>query len=55
MRQPMATQLTQISVGDWDFTSPGRRRGVILRDVTAPSLTDSLQPALALGRASSTG
>jgi len=49
MRQPMATQLTQIAVGDWDFTSQGRRRGVILRDVTAPSLTASLLPALALG------
>lgn len=49
MRRPMATQLTQLAVGDWDFTSPGRRRGVILRDVTAPSLTDRLLEPLSLG------
>ena len=48
MRQPMATELTQLAVGDWDFSSPIRHNGVLLRDVTAPSLTASLQPALAL-------
>jgi aminopeptidase N len=42
----MATELTQLAVGDWDFSSPGRRRGVFLRDVTAPSLTDFLRPKL---------
>jgi len=45
-RQPMATELTQLAVGDWDFTSPGRRPGVLLRDVTAPSLTEFLRPKL---------
>ena len=35
MRQPMATELTQLSVGDWDFSTPQRHNGVVLRDVTA--------------------
>jgi aminopeptidase N len=48
MRQPMATELTQLAVGDWDFSPPVRHNGVLLRDVTAPSLTASVQPALAL-------
>ena len=39
MRQPMATELTQIAVGNWDFSTPQRHHGVILRDVTAPSVT----------------
>ena len=45
MRQPMATELTQIAVGNWDFSAPQRHHGVILRDVTAPSVTAVLQPA----------
>jgi aminopeptidase N len=45
-RQPMATELTQLAVGNWDFTSPGRHPGVLLRDVTAPSLTEFLRPKL---------
>jgi aminopeptidase N len=45
-RQPMATELTQLAVGNWDFTSPGRRPRVVLRDVTAPSLTEFLRPKL---------
>ena len=48
MRQPMATELTQIAVGNWDFSTPQRHHGVILRDVTAPSVTAVLQPALAI-------
>ena len=48
MRQPMATELTQIAVGNWDFSTPQRHHGVILRDVTAPSVTAALQPALAI-------
>ena len=48
MRQPMATELTQLAVGDWDFSQPARHHGIELRDVTAPSLTASLQPALSL-------
>lgn len=47
MRQPMATELTQLSVGHWDFGPLRRLAGVPMRDVTAPSLTASLQPALA--------
>jgi aminopeptidase N len=48
MRQPMATELTQLAVGDWDFSTPVRHNGTLLRDVTAPSLTAAVQPALAL-------
>ena len=48
MRQPMATELTQIAVGNWDFSTPQRHRGVILRDVTAPSVTAAIQPALSI-------
>ncbi len=44
----MATELTRLAVGDMDLTSPGRHPGVLLRDVTAPSLTDFLRPILAL-------
>ena len=46
-RQPMATGLIQLAVGTYDLDFPGRHRGVPLRDVTAPTLTASLQPALA--------
>jgi aminopeptidase N len=44
MRQPMATELTQIAVGNWDFSAPQRHHGVILRDVTAPSFTPVDEP-----------
>ena len=47
-RQPMATELTQLAVGQYDLTSPGRHPGVLLRDVTAPNLTAFLLPKLAL-------
>ena len=47
-RQPMATELTQLAFGSYDLTTPGRHRGVLLRDVTAPSLTAFLRPKLAL-------
>jgi aminopeptidase N len=47
MRQPMATELTQLAVGNWDFGPRRTLAGVPMRDVTAPSLTTSLQPALA--------
>jgi aminopeptidase N len=47
MRQPMATELTQLAVGHWDFGPLRTLAGVPMRDVTAPSLTASLQPALA--------
>jgi aminopeptidase N len=48
MDRPMATELTQLAVGDWDISSPQRRSGVVIRDVTAPSVTAAMQPAFAL-------
>jgi aminopeptidase N len=45
-RQPLATQLVQLAVGDWDFIQRGRHRGVPFRDVLAPSLTESIGPLL---------
>ncbi|MEA2136179.1 MAG: hypothetical protein QOC68_4088 [Solirubrobacteraceae bacterium] len=50
-RQPMATELTQLAVGNLEFTSPGRRPGVLLRDVTPPAITAAMRPHLALGPA----
>ena len=47
-RQPMATQLIQLAVGSYDLISRGRHRGVLVRDLTAPSLTSSLEPLLAV-------
>ena len=47
-RRPMATELTQLAVGQYDLTTPGRHPGVLLRDVTAPGLTAFLLPKLAL-------
>jgi aminopeptidase N len=49
--QPRATELTQLAVGNLEFTSPGRRPGVLLRDVTPPAITDAMLPHLALGPA----
>jgi aminopeptidase N len=48
MAQPMATELTQIAVGDWDFGPTDVHDGVAIRNVTAPSITAAVQPALAL-------
>ncbi len=47
-RQPMATELTQLAVGNYDINSQGRRRGVLIRDVTEPTLTELMRPKLAL-------
>jgi aminopeptidase N len=47
-RQPMATELIQLAVGTYDLEFKGRHRGVPIRDVTAPTLTESLQGPLAL-------
>jgi aminopeptidase N len=47
MRQPMATELTQLAVGHWDLGPLRTLAGVPMRDVTAPNLTASLQPVLA--------
>jgi aminopeptidase N len=48
MAQPMATELTQIAVGDWDFSPTVQHGDVSIRDVTAPSVTAAMQPVLAL-------
>ncbi|MEA2495709.1 MAG: hypothetical protein QOJ29_3620, partial [Thermoleophilaceae bacterium] len=48
MSQPMATELTQLAVGNWDFGTPYDHGGVVVRDVTPPSFTAYMQPALAL-------
>jgi aminopeptidase N len=48
-RHPMATELTQLAVGNFDVTSPGRRPGVLLRDVTPPAITADVLPDLAVG------
>jgi aminopeptidase N len=45
-RQPMATELVQLAVGDYDVTSAGRQSGVYLRDVTAKPITDQIVPLL---------
>jgi aminopeptidase N len=47
-REPMATELTQLAMGNLAITSPGRHPGVLLRDVTPRPLTDQLQPFLAI-------
>ena len=47
-RQPMASELIQLAVGGYDLTERGRHRGVIRRDVTAPSLTDFLEDKVTL-------
>ena len=44
MARPMATELTQLAVGDWDFSTPQRHEGVVLRDATAPSVTPACRP-----------
>jgi aminopeptidase N len=46
-RHPMASQLIQLAVGDLDVVPRGRARGVPLRGVTARSVTDAVEPALA--------
>ena len=47
-RQPLATELVQLAVGTLDVTSQGRHRGILLRDVTEPTLTAVMRPKLAL-------
>jgi aminopeptidase N len=48
MDEPMATELTQVAVGTWDFGTPRLHAGVVLRDVTPPSRTAFMQQALAM-------
>jgi aminopeptidase N len=45
-RQPMATELIQLAVGDYDVTPQGRAGGVALRDVTAKPITARILPLL---------
>jgi aminopeptidase N len=47
-RQPMATELTQLAVGDFEVTPRGEADGVPLRDVTPRRLSAELLPDLAL-------
>ncbi len=47
-RQQLATELVQLAVGRFNITSPGRHRGVLLRDVTEPTVTAFMRPKLAL-------
>jgi aminopeptidase N len=46
MRQPMATELIQLAVGDLDVTNLGVHAGVFLRDVTARPITARINPLL---------
>jgi len=48
MAQPMATELTQIAVGDWDFGPTTVHDGVSIRNVSAPAVTAAVQPVFAL-------
>ena len=48
MAQPMATELTQIAVGDWDFGPTDVHEGVAIRNVSAPSVTAAMQPVFDL-------
>jgi aminopeptidase N len=45
-RQPMATELIQMAVGDYDITNEGFHNGVFLREVTARPLTAKYLPLL---------
>ncbi len=45
-RQPMATELIQLAVGQYDVTNLGFHNGVFLRDVTSKPITARIQPLL---------
>src|SRR3954454_839136 len=45
-RQPMATELVQLAVGQYDVTNVGVHSGVFLRDVTSKNITAEIQPHL---------
>jgi aminopeptidase N len=45
-RQPMATELLQLAVGQYDVTNVGFHSGVFLRDVTSKNITAQIQPLL---------
>jgi aminopeptidase N len=46
MRQPMATELVQLAVGNYDVTADGVHSGVFLRDVTARPISAEVLPNL---------
>jgi aminopeptidase N len=46
MRQPMATELVQLAVGNYDVTADGFHSGVFLRDVTARPISAEVLPSL---------
>jgi aminopeptidase N len=48
MNHPMATELTQIAVGDWNLSATVQHGDVAIRDATAPVITAAVQPALDL-------
>jgi aminopeptidase N len=45
-RQPMATELVQLAVGNYDVTPDGVQSGVFVRDVTARPVTAAMLPNL---------
>jgi aminopeptidase N len=45
-RQPMATELVQLAVGNYDITPNGVQSGVSVRDVTAKPITAQILPDL---------
>jgi aminopeptidase N len=45
-RQPMATELVQLAVGNYDVTSDGVQSGVFVRDVTSKPITARILPDL---------
>src|SRR4051812_28554973 len=45
-RQPMATELIQLAVGEYDITTPAARSNVFVRDVTARPITAKFKPLL---------
>lgn len=45
-RQPMATELAQVAVGDFAVISRGRRSGTVVRDVVPTRLVAELEPTL---------
>ena len=47
-RDPIATELLQIAVGDYRVVDRGRHAGTHLRDVVPTDRTETLEPALAL-------
>ena len=55
MRQPMATELIQLAVGDYQAIDRGRHGGLPIRDVIAPSLAGLLADKLPPRPSTSTG